>query len=189
MRGRLEDVEPVRVPQPGEQIVRVPGQIRKNPKISFRAVAGQDGRHCVLGHVGNSRGVPVPGGLAGQLGETRKTFRVDSALTIQERLHGEFVEDDHYDGGVRHAVCQRGPVRLGGSSNPPDRCSGQEKDRHDQHCGREKGQVTAQGPVAKVGETAQPRQNRRESNQEQCRQLRDAFQNQQCERKHKQCGA
>ena len=189
MRGRLEDVEPVRVPQPGEQIVRVSGQIRKAPRISCRAVAGQNGGHCVLRRVGNSRGVPVPGGLAGQRGETGKTLRVDSALTVQERVHGKLVEDDHDDGRVRHAICQRGSVRLGGSSNPLDRCPGQKKNRHHQQRGREKGQELAQGPVAKIGATTKPRQNHPKSNQEQWRHLRDAFQNQQRQRKHKQCGA
>ena len=145
MCRRFGDVEPVGVSEPGEEIVRIVGQCGEDGPVRRRKIPGRHGCDRVLGRRRNGRRISEPGGSVGQTGKIGEAYGVDSAPAIQERLKGEFVEDDHDDRGIRLAACQRRALRLVRIENSSNRRIFQKESRNDEHGGaKERSETGAQ---------------------------------------------
>ena len=124
-RGRLlGDVHPMRLAEQREDAVRVVARDRL--VVLLGQVAVHDRRLRALGRVVDRVGVLEPGGAVGELREARVALLVELAVGVEQRVHGQLVEQHDDDRRLRDAA-DRARARLVRERELRDRAAEQEQ--------------------------------------------------------------
>ena len=165
LRQRLLHVQAVAAAEQREQVFRV---VRRHRQAApLRIVAGQDGRQCEAGVLGDGARVAEPRRPVGKRREMRVQRRIDAAVGVEQGDERQLVEDDDDDrrrgaeGDIKRWLLVGRPQQTG------DTRGEQERRRHYHESRREKGGEQAERCEADVreasGRAATCRQRQREA--------------------------